>query len=296
MSTLEEFDAVRPRLFAIAYRMLGTMTDAEDALQEAWLRWSQTDRAAVQSAEAFLTSVVTRLCIDQLRSARARREHYVGPWLPEPLVGKQAEPTAELADSLSMAFLVILESLSATERAVFLLHDVFGYSFAEVAEIVGETEVNCRQIARRSRQRIHNRRPRFPVDARRQEALAAEFFAACISGDLDRLKGVLAEDVVTESDGGGLVPAARKPIVGADRVARFLTGVYRKAPAGMQFVSTYVNGQPGGILSWEGKPITIYSLDIIGDRVQGIFIIRNPEKMRHLMALPAPAPASAPPQ
>ena len=280
MSALEEFTTHRPRLFAIAYRMLGTVVDAEDILQEAYLRWMRVDPVEVASAEAFLTSVVTRLCIDHLRLARVQREHYVGPWLPEPVAGR--EETAQLAESLSTAFLVILESLSPLERAVFLLHDVFGYQFDEISEIVGKSVVRCRQVASHARKHVAERRPRFTADARRSEEIASTFFAACRSGDIESVMAVLADDAVSLSDGGGKATAARRPVTGAQDVARLFIGLFKKMPPGFEVVRTVLSGQPGYLGYLDGELVTALWLDVRDDRIQHVYVMRNPDKLRHL--------------
>src|SRR4051794_12486942 len=213
----DEFTNYRPLLFSIAYRMLGVVADAEDMVQETYLRWRRAiegEGEAVGSPKSWLTTVITRLCIDQLRSARARREEYVGPWLPEPLLTDRAPDPAEgaaLADSLSLAFLVVLERLNPVERAIFLLHDIFGYDFAEIAPIVGKTAANCRQLARRAREHITKQRPRFAPAPAERERLTRQFIAACTSGDLPGLVATLTADITLQSDGGGKAVAARRP-------------------------------------------------------------------------------------
>lgn len=285
MSGLEEFSEHRPRLFAIAYRMLGSVNDAEDILQEAYLRWMRVAPAEVGSAQAYLTSIVTRLCIDQLRSARARREQYVGPWLPEPVLSG-GDPE-DLADSLSTAFLVLLESLSPLERAVFLLHDVFGYRFEEISTIVDKSVVRCRQLASHARRYIAARRPRFRVRAERGESIAAEFLAACRSGDLDGVMALLADDAVSISDGGGKVPAALRPIVGSRNVARFLIGIQRKAPSGVEFTFATINGHPGLMTCLDGRLLTVTWLEVVDGRIRHVYLMRNPDKLRHVQFAPA---------
>jgi RNA polymerase sigma-70 factor, ECF subfamily len=235
------FDRHRPLLFSIAYRMLGSVMDAEDVVQEAFLRWQRAPRAEVRSPKAYLSAVVTRLCIDQLRSARKRREEYVGPWLPEPL---PTEPdTAAIDESLSMAFLILLESLNPTERAVFLLREVFDYE--EISRLVGKSEANCRQIARRARDSIAARRPRFESSPEQEERLLGSFLEASLDGDMESLVSVLSEDVTLWSDGGGKTRAALNPIHGANRVSRFLFGILRQAPPGLVVRRARVNGRPG---------------------------------------------------
>ena len=280
---IETFNQHRPLLFSVAYRMILSVMDAEDTLQEAFLRWQHVSSAEVDAPKAYLSAVVTRLCIDHLRSARVQREQYVGPWLPEPLIAEQAPDPADtslLHESLSMAFLVLLESLNPTERAVFLLHDVFGYDFAEVARIVGKSEANCRQIARRAREYIMARRPRFDPSLERQRQLTREFAQACASGNMEALLEVLAEDIVLWSDGGGKARAARRPIHGATAVARFLLGVLDKSPPGLAARLTHVNGQPGIIAHVDDHIVSVLTLDIVDGRIQAIHIVVNPDKLQ----------------
>lgn len=280
---------MRPLLFSIAYRMLGSVADAEDIVQEAFLRWSGVERDEVQSPRAYLVTVVTRLCIDQLRSARIRRETYFGPWLPDPvLTGADSQildlgDRAELADSLSMAFLVLLESLTPVERAVFLLREIFGFDYPEVAGMVGRTAVNCRQIALRARKQVEDRRPRFPASEQAQQEMTARFMKACEFGDLDALRALLSEDIVLWSDGGGKVQAARKPIEGPDNVARLIIGLMRKWKGRLGVTPAEVNGQPGFIMSELGRDrIGALVLEIAGSHqvaITGIRIIVNPDKL-----------------
>lgn len=283
--TAETFEQHRPLMFSIAYRMLGTISDAEDMLQEAYLRWRNVNHADVKSPKSFLAATVTRLCMDHLRSARVRREQYVGPWLPEPLLegpGHAAGDDASLAESLSMAFLMMLEQLSPTERAVFLLHDIFGFEFAEVSRMIGKTAANCRQLGSRARQHLVESGPRFEHDPKKAEQLAEEFLAACRSGDTGRLIGLLAEDATLYSDGGGKVPAAQRPIQGADPVARFLIGVTKKAPPDLQVEAALVNGQPGLVIYQQGVPIRVFSLEYMCRKLRTICVVGNPDKLQHL--------------
>jgi len=229
----DNFERHRSLLFSIAYRMLGSVADAEDVVQEAYLRWREVPTKEVRSPKSYLSAVVTRLSINRLRSARAQREKYVGPWLPEPLLSDPAEETAgaaELDESLSMAFLVLLESLNPVERAVFLLREVFDYDYDEISRIVEKSEDNCRQIARRARQSVAARRPRFERSPEQEERLARQFFETCMNGDMEGLVEILSADVTLRSDGGGRVAAAPYPIHGPERVARFLLGVLRTVP------------------------------------------------------------------
>ncbi len=256
-----EFNAVRPLLFAIAYRMLSSVADAEDVVQDAFLRFqgAVAQGVAVESPKAYLSAIVTRLAIDRLRSARQRRETYVGQWLPEPLLATGDGPArrAEDAESLSMAFLLVLERLNPVERAVFLLHDVFDYDYDEVAAIVGKREANCRQLASRARQHVKAERPRFDVPRERREELASRFFTALRSGQLDGLASMLASDVSVYGDGGGKAPQWMRPIVGSDSVARLLAGLSRQIAAlGITVDECPVNGQPGARRSASGPAET----------------------------------------
>jgi RNA polymerase sigma-70 factor (ECF subfamily) len=282
---LDAFVAARPRLFSVAYRMLGSASEAEDVLQEAYLRWQAAPRDDVESTSAYLTSIVVRLSIDVLRSARVRREAYIGPWLPEPLVVDSApgpEETVELADSVSLAFLVLLEELTPVERAVFLLREVFGYDYPTVASMVGKTEANCRQLIVRGRQHVTERRTRFEADSEHGRQLTAQFLGACISGDLDGLFNLLAEDVVLWSDGGGKAQAARRPIAGRDKTARFLIGIAAKGGADYEGRLVAVNGQPGAVFGKFGRIEYAMALDVLDGQIVGVRLIANPDKLHHL--------------
>ncbi|OUL25497.1 RNA polymerase subunit sigma-70 [Nostoc sp. T09] len=285
MSHLETFNEHRSLLFAIAYRMLGTVTDAEDMVQETFLRWQQTAQATVKSAKTYLATIITRLCIDHLRSARVQREQYVGPWLPEPLMTEQTTDPAvslELADSLSMAFLVVLERLSPIERAVFLLREVFDYDYEEIAQMVGKSPANCRQILRRSRQHISDRRPRFPVSDQQQEQITAQFVKASSQGNLQGLLTLLAKDVTYWSDGGGKVSAALKPLQGAMKVARFLLALRSKWLSTSVTHIAEINGQPGIILFVNGCIHSVTTFEIVDGYIQSVYTMRNPEKLKRI--------------
>ena len=283
-------DDLRPAAFAIAYRMLGSVAEAEDIVQESLLRVDRALEAGeqIESPRAFVATIATRLAIDELRSARARRETYVGEWLPEPLVGVSADDPArhaEMADSLSMAFLVLLESLSPEQRAVLLLRDVFDYGYGEIAEIVGKSEDNVRQLATRARRHVEERRPRFEATREQHAELASRFFAAVQEGDVGSLEALLAQDVVLHGDGGGKVPALARSLHGRDRVARTLLAWGRQGTriAGMGVRPVEVNGQPGALLvDAEGRIISVMALDISEGQVQGIASIVNPDKLAHL--------------
>jgi RNA polymerase sigma-70 factor (ECF subfamily) len=282
----EEFEALRPLLFAIAYRILGSVAEAEDAVQDTWLRF-QSVTTAPTSTKAYLSAVVTRISIDVLRSARVRREEYVGPWFPEPLLTdpyEDPERAAELADSLSTAALVLLERLSPLERAVFVLRDVFGFGFDEVAAAVGRSETACRQLAVRARQHMDAGRPRFAADRRERQELAARFFEALHAGDVDGLRELLAADVHMIGDGGGKAPRWPNGVVGADRVARVL-GSFAPSYLGIggRVEPCELNGQPGAIFrDRDGRVINTISLDILEGRIQAIRAMLNPDKLAHL--------------
>jgi RNA polymerase sigma-70 factor, ECF subfamily len=280
---------LRPLLFSIAYRMLGSVAEAEDVVQEAYLRWHRALLAGteVESPKAYLAAVTTRLAIDQLRARKTRREAYVGPWLPEPLVGEteaDVEQHAEMAESLSMAFLVLLESLSPVERAVFLLREVFEYGYDEVAEIVDKSETNCRQIFARARRHIEASKPRFEPSTSERDELARRFFAACERGDMDGLLELLADDAAFVGDGGGKAQAVREPLSGRERIARFMVGLFtRGAQLGATIRPVHVNGQPGWIsLDAEGQVINVFTVDVADGRIQAIRSVVNPDKLGHL--------------
>ncbi len=278
------FEAHRDRLFGVAYRMLGTVADAEDVVQDAFVRWAGVDAAAVNNPGGYLTTIVTRLCVDRLRAARHQREQYVGPWLPEPLLTTDQTPAddAELADSLSMAFLMLLETLSPTERAVFLLHDVFDYGYADIAETVGKSEANCRQIARRARQHVQAQRVRFEPTAPDHARLLQQFMDACYEGNLQALVAVLADDITLYSDGGGKAIAARKPVEGAAKVANFFLSIVPKAPPGTTVQPVQVNGQAGLAVYVDGQPDALFAFHIVEGHIQRIFSVRNPDKLGSL--------------
>lgn len=282
----EEFERLRPLLFSIAYRILGSVSDAQDALQDAWLRY-QASPSPPDSARAYLSTVVTRIAIDMLRSARARREQYVGLWFPEPLLEdpyQDPERAAVLADSLSMAALLLLERLSPVERAVFVLRDVFGFSFAEIARAVGRSEASCRQHALRARRHMEANQPRFEADPRKREELARRFFTAFADGDVQGLHELLASDAQLISDSGGRAPQWGEGVAGAEKVARLLASLGGPfGQAGGVVVPHQVNGQPGAIFrSREGKVINTWTLEIGEAGVQVIRTVLNPEKLRHM--------------
>jgi RNA polymerase sigma-70 factor (ECF subfamily) len=286
VSEAEEFEELRPLLFSIAYRILGSVSEAEDAVQEAWLRY---DRSATvpTSTRAFLSAVVTRISIDVLRSARIRREEYVGEWLPEPLLADPFEDparSAELADSVSMAALLLLERLSPLERAVFVLREVFGFAFPEVASAVGRSEAACRQLAVRARRHMDAGRPRFEADRREQEELAARFFDAFRKGDVGALRELLAADVQMVGDGGGKAPQWARVIIGGEHVARNLALIFPAfSRVGMVLEEHEVNGQPGALMrDRNGKVFNAWSLEVHAGHIQTIRSVINPDKLGHV--------------
>jgi RNA polymerase sigma-70 factor, ECF subfamily len=286
------FEEWRPLLFGIAYRMLGSAADAEDMVQEACLRWLQRRDREVESVRAYLVTIVTRLCIDHLSSARVTRAAYVGPWLPEPIVTDASD--LEQADTLSMAFLVLLEELTPPERAAYLLHDIFGYRFDEIAQLMGRTPAGCRQLASRSRQRIGDRRQRFDADLRHGRALTRQFVAACGTGDLEGLLALLADDVVVWTDGGGRVRAAMRPVLGSHRSSRFLLNVAKKTHGVPR--ETMLNGQPAMVFIDDGRAVVALVLDIVEAKIVGVRVVMNPEKLERLSGELAPGNPSGDPE
>lgn len=281
MPATETFQNHRPYLFAIAYRMLGSVMEAEDMVQEAFLRWRQVEEEEVRSPKAYLAATVTRLCIDHLRSARVQRESYVGSWLPEPLVVMGPMDLTALDDSLSMAMLVLLESLSPVERAVFLLREVFEYEYAEVAAIVERSEAACRQMIKRARERLATRRPRFDSSPEQRAMLTAEFARTCVTGDMNGLLALLTDEAVMLSDGGGKVRAARRPIHGAERVARAMLGILDKLmPPGVVSHFATVNGQPGIVSYLNEQPYNVLAFDVANGRIRALYNVLNPDKLR----------------
>jgi RNA polymerase sigma-70 factor, ECF subfamily len=290
VDTAELAERERPRLFGVAYRLLGTVADAEDAVQETFLRWEQADQAAVENPGGWLTTVLTRYCLDQLRSARTRREAYVGPWLPEPLV-EVADMLAEdpagrvtLDESVSLAMLVVLETLSPAERAVFVLHDVFGLSFEEVAAMVGRTPAACRQLASRARRHVEKRRPRFDPDAEQQRRVVAAFLDASARGDLEALLSLLDPSVVLRADGGGRVRAAGRPVEGPEPVARVLLAGRRWYP-GLAGRLVMVNGGTGALMTAGGEVVAVVGVTIAGGRITEIDLVANPDKLERAARL-----------
>jgi RNA polymerase sigma-70 factor, ECF subfamily len=280
----QAFDEYRGLLFSIAYRMLSSASDAEDIVQEAFVRWLQSGDEEVQSPRAYLSTIVVRLCINQVESARARREVYVGPWLPEPILTSQHPDMIETAiqgETLTFAFLLLLEKLGPLERAVFLLREVFEYAYPEIAEIVGKSEANCRQILRRAHQHLDEHRPRFAASREQQAQITEQFLRASTSGEMQGLLNLLTDDIVFVGDGGGKVHVPLKPIQGPDKVARGTTGGLRFF-AGVQTRLKEVNGQPAIIAYLGGQPCGVLICEIAGERIRQIYAVVNPDKLHWL--------------
>jgi RNA polymerase sigma-70 factor (ECF subfamily) len=265
----------------MAYRMLGTHADAEDVLQEGYLRWQRAPLEEVRSAKSYLTAVVARLSLDTLNSARRKRETYVGTWLPEPVFEASPQDPVELAESLSLAFLHVLETLSPAERVAFLLREIFVEDYAAIAAILDTSDANVRQLVTRARKHLAERRPRFPVDPRQHEEILRRFTRACATGDVDSLSGILMQDVVAYTDGGGKANAAINPIYGQDRVTRFLLGVSRKLGTATGRIAT-VNGEPAVVLSQDGRTLGVLTLDLAGEKIRGVYYVANPDKLAYL--------------
>lgn len=276
------FEAIRPKLFAVAYRMLGSVSEAEDIVQDSFLRWQKTDSLNIRTPEAYLVRVTTRLCLDYLKSARARRESYVGEWLPEPMVIEEESEYPH--EDVSLALLYALERLSPLERAAFILHDIFDYSFSEVAEQLGREPASCRQLAARGRKHLRNERPRFPAKQEDGQRLAEAFFKAAYEGDEGALGNLLSKDVSFISDGGGKIIATINPILGQEKVIRLLTSLARKgnykSPARRKFCM--INHLPGVISQQDGEMLQTAAFEISEGKIVRILVTRNPEKLRHL--------------
>ncbi len=289
-SAADVFQYYRGLLFAVAYRMLGTVADAEDAVQDTWIRWSSAPRDDVTEPKAYLVRIVTNTALDRLRLAKARRESYIGPWLPEPmLTGPDVADRTELAESVSVAMLVVLESLTPEERAVFLLREVFGFRHAEIAEVLGRSEAGVRQLAHRAREHVQARRPRFEVDSSQQREVTERFLAAATGGDLNGLMAVLAPDVVMVSDGGGKAQAPRRPIVGAAKVARFLQAISGRPymgvePGDIAIETTAINGSTGLLVTARGHIIGAAAVVVADDMITAIQLVANPDKLRAISA------------
>jgi len=285
----DPFEEYRSLLFAIAYRMLGSAMEAEDIVQEAYLRYRTTPPESIRTFKSFLTTIVHHLCIDHLKSAQAQRENYVGPWLPEPIItgdgASLLSPVRQITDreSISMAFLVLLESLSPLERAVFLLREVFDYEYTEIAQITGRDEAACRQLFSRAKKHISEHRPRFPASPEAHAKMVGRFMEACIAGDMDGLMSLLAEDVTAWSDGGGKVSAAaRHPIQGRDTVARGIIGILSRAPEGTTVEVIEANGFPALLVRVKGQIFSVLTLEVEGDFIRAVRNIANPDKLAHL--------------
>ncbi|MFJ5222879.1 RNA polymerase sigma-70 factor [Streptomyces sp. NPDC088400] len=282
MIDVAEFEQHRPRLFGIAYRMLGSVADAEDLVQDTWLRCSQVSEP-VTNPGGYLSRTVTNLALNKLTSAAARREQYVGPWLPEPLVTlPDAAGELELAESVSLAMLVVLETLSPLERAVFVLKEIFRFSYREIAETLDRTETSVRQVGSRATSHVQARRPRYEASAEVRRQVTDEFLAACLGGDMNRMLELLAPDVTAWNDGGGKVRAALRPLHGAEKVARFLTAVLAQPIEAPRLVAVDVNGRPGLMLTSAGRPDTVACVEVEDGRITEIRVIRNPDKLHHL--------------
>jgi RNA polymerase sigma-70 factor (ECF subfamily) len=283
VTALTDFAEHRDLLFTVAYEITGSIADAEDVVQESYLRWAEIDddrRARIENPRAYLARIATRQALNRLRSKSRQREDYVGPWLPEPLVtGPDVAQDVELAESVSMAMMLVVESLSPDERAVFVLHEVFGFAHDEIAEAIDKSPAAVRQIAHRARAHVQARRPRFARDEAAAQRVSARFLVAARTGDLQGLMDVLAPDVVLLNDGGGKVRAALRPVITADNVARLLVGL-RAGLGVLTTESALVNGRPGGFIYLDGVLDTVVSIEIAGDRISGIYLVRNPDKLR----------------
>ena len=285
-SDVEQFEAQRDRLEALGYQMTGRLSVAQDLVQEAYLRWQEVDHASVDRPEAYLTTIMTRLCLDQQKSAQNQREAYPGPWLPEPQVEDVLDPEQQLErdDSISMALLVLLETLSPMQRAAFVLREAFAYDYASIAEVIDRSEAHCRKIVQRARERIADGKPRYESSREVRERLLAQFLEAVEHGDPDALGSMLADDATLYSDGGGEVPyAATRPIYGSDRITRFMIGIRSKAP-GLTVRQTHVGGGPG-FVAFEGqRPQSAWAFQVVEGKIQTIYAVVNPDKLRHVGA------------
>lgn len=281
----EIFESHRQSLFRLAYGMLGRIGPAEDAVQEAFLRWQKQHIQQINSNKAYLSKVVTNICLDEIKSARNQREQYIGPDLPEPLLAagvETPEERVELAESLSMALLVVLKQLDPIQRAVFILREVFDYDYASIAGIINKSESNCRKIAQRARESVQEKKPRFEKITTQQQELIKTFIKAIQDGKLAKIENMLAEGAILYSDGGGKVAAARKPVVGASKIARFLQGLQKKLTKILRVELTNINGEPGLIIYLDEKLNNVWSFHIENDKIQSIYIVLNPDKLKYL--------------
>ena len=278
------FESHRHRLEDLAYRMTGRVSVAEDLVQESYLRWQGADHSAIRSPAAYLTTVVTRLCLDELKSARSRREEYTGPWLPEPHVEEATDPEerVERAEAVSMALLTLLETLSPVQRATFLLREVFGYDYETISQIVEKSEAHCRKIAQRARNHVEEGKPRYETSEKEKEQLVERFFEATQKGDPEALAKTLARDATLYSDGGEVAYAAKRPIRGADRIKRFMIAIRQNAPEELTLRRAWVGGGPG-VVAYEGEhPQSAWSFEVTGGKIQTVYAVVNPDKLRHL--------------
>lgn len=283
----EIFEIHRPTLFRLAYSMLGRIAPAEDAVQEAYIRWQKQNIEQIKSPKAFLSTVVSRLCLDEIKSARSRREQYIGPNLPEPFLSAESETPEEkmeLTESLSMAMLVVLDQLTPVQRAVFILREVFDYDYASVAKMIDKSESHCRKIAQRARDQIHDNKPQFERNSVEQHKLVKTFIEAVQQGDLSEIESMLADEAILYSDGGGKVTAARKPVAGADKIAKFLVGIQKKGLKDADWWIEFkdINGEPGMIIWFEGEIYNVWTFHVENREIQSIYVVLNPDKLVHL--------------
>ena len=286
MTTESQFETHRSRLFGLAYKLLGSRSDAEDVVQDAWLRWRQTDRSAVRDVEAWLVTATTRLGIDRLRAARTERDAYTGPWLPEPLSVDESptpERGAEVAEQVSLAFLTLLERLGPEERAAFLLKEIFDYDYAQIAGLIGHSEANCRQMVHRARMRVQGERPRFAVAPEQHRSLLERFMHAAQVGDRDAIVRLLDANAQLVSDGGGKVNATIRPLHGAARIARLFWAIARRTNGSTDWRLGHVNGEPAVLRMHEGRLHSVTTIAVEGDRITGIFTVLNPDKLDGLL-------------
>jgi RNA polymerase sigma-70 factor (ECF subfamily) len=286
MTTESQFETHRSRLFGLAYKLLGSRSDAEDVVQDAWLRWRQTDRSAVRDVEAWLVTATTRLGIDRLRAARTERDAYTGPWLPEPLSVDESptpERGAEVAEQVSLAFLTLLERLGPEERAAFLLKEIFDYDYAQIAGLIGHSEANCRQMVHRARMRVQGERPRFAVAPEQHRSLLERFMHAAQVGDRDAIVRLLDANAQLVSDGGGKVNATIRPLHGAARIARLFWAIARRTNGSTDWRLGHVNGEPAVLRMHEGRLHSVTTITVEGDRITGIFTVLNPDKLDGLL-------------